>query len=240
MSATRVSALDASFLTAETPTAHMHVGWAAVFSPPDDGPRPSFGELREHVGARLGRAPRYRQKLARVPLDVHDPVWVDDDHFDLDHHVLHAEGAQLRDVVDLAMSAPLERSRPLWELWITERLSDGRIGIVGKAHHCMVDGLAAVELATLLLDPTPEPGPDPQDGWRPQPAPGWTSLLARGLLERARRALPCAALAPSFGRWTTCGASSPTTAPRSTTSCSPSPRAAYAAFSSGAVSPRCG
>src|SRR3954463_14481766 len=104
MSPTRLSALDASFLAVESPTAHMHVGWAAVFDPPEDGPRPTFAELRAHIGARLGRAPRYRQRLEQVPFGVHDPVWIDDDEFDVGHHVLHAHSENLDEVVDAAMS----------------------------------------------------------------------------------------------------------------------------------------
>jgi diacylglycerol O-acyltransferase / wax synthase len=185
MPAARLSALDASFLAVETPTAHMHVGWAAVFDPPEGKPQPTFEELRDHIASRLDRAPRYRQRLAFVPFGLHDPVWVDDDRFDIDHHVLPAPWSNLDQVVAMAMSAPLERSRPLWECWIAPRLDDGRIGLVGKAHHCMVDGLAAVEMAVLLLDPTPDPDPLEPAEWEPEPAPGPVARLAQGLADRA-------------------------------------------------------
>jgi diacylglycerol O-acyltransferase / wax synthase len=184
MSTARLSALDASFLAAETPAAHMHVGWAAVFEPPAEGSPPGFDELRDHVGARVGRAPRYRQRIAPVPFGVHDPVWVDDEAFDIDHHVLRADAADLGALTEVAMSSQLERSRPLWELWVAERLADGRVGVAGKAHHCMVDGLAAVELAALMLDPMPRPAPPEPDRWRPSAAPSCAALLARGLLDR--------------------------------------------------------
>ena len=204
MLATRLSALDASFLAAETPTAHMHVGWASVFDPPADGSRPTFEELRDHLESRLDRAPRYRQRLAFVPFGLHDPVWVDDDRFDIDHHVLCSDLGDLDDVVAMAMSAPLERSRPLWECWIAPRLDDGRIGIVGKVHHCMVDGLAAVELAVMLLDPTPEPESVEPRKWAPRSAPGPIERLARGVADRAREELTLvglpARLASSPGR----------------------------------------
>jgi diacylglycerol O-acyltransferase len=185
MPATRLSALDASFLAAETPTAHMHVGWASVFDPPADRSRPTFEQIRDHVAARLDRAPRYRQRLAFVPFGLHDPIWVDDDRFDIKHHVLHTDLTDLDAVVAMAMSAPLEHSRPLWECWIAPHLDDGRMGVVGKVHHCMVDGLAAVELAVMLLDPTPDPEPVEPAGWRPRPAPGRLELLARGIADRA-------------------------------------------------------
>jgi diacylglycerol O-acyltransferase len=185
MQATRLSALDASFLAAETPTAHMHVGWAAVFDPPEDGRRPSFRELRDHLASRLNRAPRYRQRLAFVPFDLHDPVWVDDDKFDIDRHVMEAQSGDIGTVAETAMSTPLERSRPMWETWIAPELDDGRIGVVGKVHHCTVDGLAAVELATLLLDATPEPPAADIQSWDPQPAPGMLERLVQGIADRA-------------------------------------------------------
>ena len=184
MSHTRLSALDASFLAVETPTAHMHVGWAAVFDPPDEGQRPTFGELRDHIGARLRRAPRYRQRLEPVPFGVNDPVWVDDEEFDIANHVLEAGSASLDEIVATAMSSPLERSRPMWECWVAPELDDGRVAVIGKAHHSMVDGLAAVELASLLLDPEPEPLPADDDGWRASESPGWLALLAQGIGDR--------------------------------------------------------
>src|ERR1700720_1356116 len=101
----------------------MHVGWAALFAPPNDEPVPSFGELREHIGRRLDRAPRYRQKLAQVPFAVHNPVWADDDSFDLSRHVHRAASADIREVIDEAMSAPLDHEIPLWQIWIADNLS---------------------------------------------------------------------------------------------------------------------
>jgi WS/DGAT/MGAT family acyltransferase len=188
VTATRLSALDASFLEAETPSAHMHVGWVALFDPPRDRPRPTFEDLLAHIASRMARAPRYRQRLAEVPLGAADPMWVDDAGFRLERHVRHSQRADFAALIDDVMSRRLRRDRPLWEIWIADRLDDGRLGIVGKAHHCMVDGLAAVELATLLLDPTPEPPPQPKDRWRPDPAPGTVRLLAGGVVHRAQRA----------------------------------------------------
>jgi WS/DGAT/MGAT family acyltransferase len=180
MTSRRLSALDASFLAVETPTAHMHVGWVAVFAAPADGRLPSFQELRDHIALRLAYAPRYRQKLTSVPLGLYAPEWTDDQAFSVDRHVYRAPGP-LEDLVDEVMSIPLRRDRPLWEMWICESTEDGRLAIVGKTHHCMVDGLAAVELASLLLDPTPETVVCEPDGWRAAPEPGGERLLARGL-----------------------------------------------------------
>ena len=128
MPATRLSALDASFLDVETPTAHMHVGWAATFTQPDEGPPCSFDDLRDHIAGRLCRAPRYRQKLASVPFGMHQPSWVDDDDFDPARHIRRADSRDLGEVVDEIMSTPLDRDRPLWEMWIADGLEDGRIG----------------------------------------------------------------------------------------------------------------
>ena len=185
MAPNRLSALDASFLDVETATAHMHVGWAAAFDPPDDGPAPSFEQLRDHISRRLHRAPRYRQRLAGVPFGLSRPVWVDDEGFDVDRHVRRALTGDLRELAGTVLSTPLARDRPLWEMWIADGLDGGRIGVVGKAHHCMVDGIAAVELAALLLDPQPEAPAEPANRWRPQPAPGRATRLVEGVVDRA-------------------------------------------------------
>ena len=153
----RLSALDASFLEIESTTAHMHVGWVATFLPPADGTMPTFDDLRDHIASRLCRAPRYRQRLAGVPLGLDAPEWVDAESFDIADHVLHSTSRDCGSSPTWRSPSPLNRQRPLWELWIADELADGRIGVVGKAHHCLVDGIAAVELAGLLLDPSPIP-----------------------------------------------------------------------------------
>ena len=189
MTPSRLSPLDTSFLRVESPTAHMHVGWVALFSPPKGGPPPSFAELRGHIGSRLCRAPRYRQRLAEIPLGVHTPIWVDDEEFDLRRHVRYARSGNINKIVEKVMSTPLDPVDPLWQIWVADKLSDGRIGIVGKAHHCMVDGLAAVELAALLLDPTSDPPPPELDNWEPQPAPTPMKMFATGLRDRVTEEL---------------------------------------------------
>jgi WS/DGAT/MGAT family acyltransferase len=201
MPATRLSALDASFLDVETPDSHMHVGWAATFTQPEQAPRRGFDDLREHIAARLDRAPRYRQKLAAVPFGMHQPLWVDDDGFDPARHIRRASSGDMSKVVDEVMSTPLSRDRPLWELWIAERLDDdeNRIGVVGKAHHCMVDGLAAVEMALLLLDPVPvAPEPNGNGRWTPQRRPDTFERLTAAAGELMRDQLDLARSAGSL------------------------------------------
>ena len=178
--AERLSALDAAFLAVEGPAMPMHVGWVARFDPPEHGPSPSADELLDHVAARMEHAHRYRQRLAGIPLGVHEPVWVDDPGFDPADH-LHAAGdVGLDALVDDVLSVPLERDRPLWDMWVTE----DPVAIVGKAHHCMVDGTAVVELGNLLLDADPgaedvEPG-----GWSPAPEPTPGARLGRAIADR--------------------------------------------------------
>jgi diacylglycerol O-acyltransferase / wax synthase len=193
MTSPRLSALDASFLAVETPTAHMHVGWLAMFSAAPEGRLPSFAELRDHIELRLGRAPRYRQKLASVPLGLNAPEWIDDPAFSIDRHIYWATGA-LEDLVDEVMSIPLRRDRPLWEMWIWANEAERRFALVGKTHHCMVDGLAAVELAYLLLDPTPEPVACERESWHADPEPGGERMLARGLRDLLTQQLDVLAL----------------------------------------------
>jgi len=180
MTSPRLSALDVSFLSVETPTAHMHVGWVAEFAAGPEQAMPSFRELRDHIGRRIGRAPRYRQKLASVPLGVNAPEWVDDPAFSIERHVYWANGS-LDDLVDEVMSIPLRRDRPLWEIWIHQNEPDREFALVGKAHHCMVDGMAALELASLILDPTPEAIEATPERWQAESEPGGDWLLARGL-----------------------------------------------------------
>ena len=199
-SAIRLSALDDSFLTVESPNAHMHVGWAAIFKPPTGRDRPGFEELRAHIGARLSRAPRYRQKLCSAPLEIDAPCWVDDPDFDVARHVTRAESSDLDEVVASCMSEQLDRELPLWEIRIADRLDDGRIGVVGKAHHCMVDGVAAVELGSLLLDtvPVPAAAAAADEDWRPRELPGTPGRLTAIVEARIREQLELARAASAL------------------------------------------
>jgi diacylglycerol O-acyltransferase / wax synthase len=196
----RLSALDDSFLAVENPSAHMHVGWAAAFQEPEGRPAPSFDELRDHIAGRLCRAPRFRQRIASVPFGLNAPIWVDDERFDVDRHVLRSSATSLRDLADSCMSTQLRRDRPLWQICIAERLEDGRIGLVGKVHHCMVDGIAAVELGSLLLDPSPRPPPAESDEWLPRRAPGPARRLVGGVLDLLAREASLAKLPARLAR----------------------------------------
>jgi len=155
----RLSPVDASFLQLESAHAHMHVAWSAVFAPPEGGGTPAIEEIRARVSARLSWVPRCRQRLLPAPLGIGEPRWVDDEDFDVAAHVVQLTDpadpvgperfAQLRDAV---LSQPLDRSRPLWQLAFVPRLADGRFGVVGRVHHAMADGAAALQIALLTID----------------------------------------------------------------------------------------
>jgi WS/DGAT/MGAT family acyltransferase len=185
----RLSPLDASFLQAEDEEegVSMAVSSIAVF----DGPPPSPDEFAEMLAGRLPQIPRYRQKVRQIPLDLGPPVWVDDEHFDLDYHLrrtaLPAPGGdgELRTLMGRVMSARLDRSRPLWEYWLVEGMAGDRWALISKIHHCMVDGVSGTELYTVILDPTSEPRAAGPDGWAPEPEPSSGLLLATALRDLA-------------------------------------------------------
>ncbi|GAA5120657.1 WS/DGAT/MGAT family O-acyltransferase [Pseudonocardia adelaidensis] len=188
----RLSPLDASFLFAEHRTAAMHVGAVMTFAPPQDGPfdPDAFTEL---IGRRLALVPRYRQKVREVPGGLGLPVWVDDPEFDLAFHVrrsaLPAPGTEeeLLDLVGRLLARQLDRSRPLWEVYLVEGLADGRFAVVTKTHHAMVDGLASMDIGAVLLDLTPEPRETPDDDWEPAPEPSGLELAAAAAARALRR-----------------------------------------------------
>ena len=193
----RFSAQDSSFLVFEDPNTHMHLGGIAIFDP---GPLATadggvdIERIRRHVESRLHWIPRYRQRVAYVPLERH-PVWVDDDHFNLSYHVRHTslprpgDEEQLKRLAGRIMSQRLDRRRPLWEIWIVEGLEGGRFAMVTKTHHCMVDGVAAVDLNAVLLSPTPEHPQEEAPPWEPRPTPAPLALLRDEALRQVRRPL---------------------------------------------------
>jgi WS/DGAT/MGAT family acyltransferase len=188
--ADRLTGLDASFLHLERGgQAHMHVAEVLVFA----GRPPAYVELVDHIRSRLELVPRYRQRLADVPLGQGRPVWVDDAHFNIRYHLRHTglpapgDDAALKRLAGRLFSQPLDRSKPLWELWLVEGLEGDRFAVIGKTHHALVDGIAGVDITTVLFDTAPEPvdTPQPPTPWVPRPAPTGAQLLAQALLERS-------------------------------------------------------
>ena len=181
----RLTPVDASFLHQEGPVSHMHIGGLTIV----EGPPPTMDEFLEQIRRRLHLVPRYRHKLAHTALDSGRPVWVDDPSFNLEYHVRHtalpAPGGreQLQDLTARIFSQQLDRSKPLWEMWIIEGLEDNRFALITKTHHSLIDGIAGVDLATVLFDLSPDPPPVASDRrpWQPHPEPGTVHLLAAGL-----------------------------------------------------------
>ena len=183
----RLSPLDVSFLYMETPTTAMHVGGVGVFQPPAEGF--DYDRLVELISQRIRLVPRYRQKVKWVPGRLASPVWVDDGEFDVTYHVRRSAlpkpgtDAQLRDLVGRLQSRQLDRHRPLWEIYLVEGLEGGRIALVTKTHHAMVDGVAAVDIGTVILDVGPTPREVPPDDWRPRPEPGALGMVVSALTD---------------------------------------------------------
>ena len=184
----RLSGLDTSFINLETGPVHMHVASTTLF----EGPAPGYEEFRDHIASRLHLVPRFRQKLRFVPFGQGRPVWVDDPQFNLDYHVRHTalpspgSEAQLRTLAARIFSQRLDRSKPVWEMWLVDGLEGGRFAIVGKTHHCLVDGVSGVDITTVLFDLDREPSePSSPEPWLPKPEPSSAQLLGEAILERA-------------------------------------------------------
>ncbi len=182
----RMSPLDASFLHVENDVNHMHIASVAIF----EGPAPSLSELADMVSAKLHLVPRYRQVVRFVPLELERPVWVDDPHFNLGYHLRHTalpgpgSEQELRNLVGRVMAQQLDRAKPLWEMWIAEGLEDGRWALLSKTHHCMVDGVSATDLLTVMMDEGPDPVREPPPDWEPEALPTDLELVTEALRER--------------------------------------------------------
>ena len=188
MSSDRLSGLDSSFLHLERGPAHMHVASTTVF----EGPTPVYDELCEHIESRLHLVPRFRQKLRMVPYGQGRPKWVDDPQFNLRYHIRHTalpppgSEEQLLTLAARVFSQRLDRSKPLWEMWLVDKVDDGRFALVTKTHHALVDGVSGVDITNVLFDAAPDPETAPEtEPWTPHPEPSDAQMLAEALIERA-------------------------------------------------------
>ena len=183
----RLSASDMSSLLAERGPIHVNVGAALIL----EGDPPTLDELLKHVESRLALVPRFRQRVQATPLQITNPVWADDPGFDLEWHVRHValprpgSTDQLRELVGRVMSTPLDLERPLWQLYLVEGLEAGRHAYISKTHHALVDGVSAVDVGTIMLDPNPEGTemPIPEERWDPD-VPSPELLFVRAATER--------------------------------------------------------
>jgi WS/DGAT/MGAT family acyltransferase len=190
----RLTALDHSFLFLERPHTPLHVGTVALHEIGALRGREGGVDIdlvRRGIAGVLHRIPRYRQRLAWIPIEG-APVWVDDEGFNLDYHVRHTslprpgDTAQLRLLAARVMAQRLDRSRPLWEMWVVEGLEHDRFALISKVHHCMIDGVSGVDLMNVMMSPSPdaeifEPAP-----FVPRPAPTPFELLRDELIRRTR------------------------------------------------------
>jgi diacylglycerol O-acyltransferase len=178
----RLTSIDAGFLHQEDGGAHMHIGGLGVFA----GPPPSGEQFREHIASRLHLVPRYRQKLVEMPFGTGRPVWAEDTDFRVGYHVRHTalpspgSEAQLLTLTSRVLSQRLDRTKPLWEMWLVEGLADGRFAVVSKTHHAMIDGVGGVDLMTALFDVSPDATPVEAVPWFPPSPPGTVELLTTG------------------------------------------------------------
>ena len=188
----RLSPIDAGFLAQERPNTHMHIGGVVLL---EDG-SPAYEDFLAHIRSRLHLVPRYRQKLAEPPLETGRPVWIDDTNFNLEYHVRHTalpepgDRAALWRLAARIFSQQLDRSKPLWELWLVEGLESGEAAIISKSHHALVDGVSGVDLGTVLFDLSPETkNLAPKEPWVPAPVPSPAQLAAKGFEGIVRRAV---------------------------------------------------
>ena len=183
MSPDRLSPLDTSFLHIEDHVSHMHIASVAIF----EGPPPPFADIVAMVDAKLDLVPRYRQRVRFVPLELGRPVWVDDPHFNIEYHLRHtalpAPGgeSELRKLVGRVMAQQLDRSKPLWEIWVVEGLEDGRWAMLAKTHHALVDGVSGTDLLAVIMDRRPDAERPEPSGWTPQPEPSGLQLVVDAL-----------------------------------------------------------
>jgi WS/DGAT/MGAT family acyltransferase len=244
----RLSGLDASFLYFETPTMHMHVCATIVFDPSTMPGGYSFEKIKDHIRSRLHLVPPFRRRLASVPFNIHHPVWVEDAHFDLDYHVRRmgcpAPGSeeQLAEIAGDVASRPLDRTKPLWEMWVVEGLENGHVALVAKMHHCTIDGVSGANMLVHLLDlePGPPPRPEPEE-WHPERRPTDVELVGQALLARMVKPVQGVRIAAktvgSIAKFVTTrvrregpGMATPLTAPRTSfnTTITPHRKVAYA------------
>jgi len=183
----RLSGLDVSFLTNEKDGSHMHVGGVLVF----EGPAPSYQEFVEHIESRLPLVPRFRQRLAYPPMGMGRPFWIDDPNFNIRYHVRHTalpdpgSASQLRALTSRLFSQRLDRSKPLWEMYLVVGPDKKRFALINKTHHALIDGVSGVDIATVLLDLNPVPPEPADDDWVPSPEPSQADLAAESIKDAA-------------------------------------------------------
>jgi len=188
--ADRLSSLDTSFLHLEDAATPMHVGSVMVFDAPTGGF--DYESLVTLISQRIAHVPRYRQRIKTVPGGLANPVWVDDTHFDMSYHVRRSalprpgSDEQLEELVARIQPRPLDRSRPMWEVYLVEGLAEDRFAIITKTHHSLVDGISSVDIGNVLVDGNPTASEGVLTTWRARPEPSGAELVVSAISEAAR------------------------------------------------------
>ena len=188
--ADRLSSLDTSFLHLEEAATPMHVGSVMVFDAPSGGF--DYESLVTLISQRIAHVPRYRQRIKTVPGGLANPVWVDDTHFDMSYHVRRSalprpgSDEQLEELVARIQPRPLDRSRPMWEVYLVEGLAENRFAVITKTHHSLVDGISSVDIGNVLVDGNPTASEGVLTTWRARPEPSGAELVVSALTDAAR------------------------------------------------------
>ncbi|HEX3336533.1 MAG TPA: wax ester/triacylglycerol synthase domain-containing protein, partial [Jatrophihabitans sp.] len=200
----RMSSADVAFLHRETRTAPQHLGGLAVFTAPRSGF--DYDRLVRLLEERISLAPRYRQRVRMVPGHLANPLWLDDPSFDITYHVRRSAlprpgtDEQLLEFCARIQSRRIDRSRPLWEMYLVEGLSDARVAIVTKTHQAMIDERDGIDLAQVILDAAPEPRRTVEAIWMPGPEPNSFDLVRDALVGVVHRPLALADTARAAAR----------------------------------------
>ncbi len=188
----QLSGLDASFLYLETPSSFGHVNSLAIYERPDDPDFNPYEAARRQVASRLDILEPFRRRLIEVPFGLDHPYWIDDPNFDLDFHVRHiavpppGDDEQIGNQIARIIGRPMDRTRPLWELYVLEGFESGDYGVLTKFHHSTIDGAAGAAFAAILLDRTPEPVADPPPTeWKGDRIPSDVEMFNRSLVQLA-------------------------------------------------------
>ena len=200
----RLSGLDAAFLYLETPSNHMHVCATMVLDPSTVPDGYSFDKFKEMIRGRLHLVKQFRRRLVTVPFQMHHPIWIEDPDFDLDNHVRRlaapAPGGEreLAEIAGEVASRPLDRSRPLWEMWIVEGLENDAVGVVAKMHHSTIDGVSGANMMVHLFDMERDAAPPepPEEEWQPEHKPSDFELVGYAMQSRAKRPLQVLGVIP--------------------------------------------
>jgi diacylglycerol O-acyltransferase len=207
----RLTGLDAAFLSLETPSNHMHLIAVAILDPTEAPGGFTAETLKRLIESRLDRLPPFRRRVVRVPFGLHHPLWIEDPGFDIDFHVrqvaLPAPGGEreLAAFVGEVAGWPLDRDRPLWQMWVAEGLEHGYVALVAKVHHAAIDGASGVEVLANLVDLEPTPVPEVRAGENPEPwqadrVPNDVEMIGASMVSIARQPVRMARAVVHLGK----------------------------------------